>query len=78
MREEYGHCPNLTIINTPSFVLKAKKGEPENTPDEILSMVKALASLPIISSYSFNKAAWSGAHPCGWMRFVTLIQHLDG
>ncbi|KAI9085877.1 hypothetical protein K1719_031954 [Acacia pycnantha] len=46
MRAEYAHCPNLTIIDTPGFVLKAKKGEPENTPDEILSMVKALASPP--------------------------------
>ncbi|KAA8526824.1 hypothetical protein F0562_008947 [Nyssa sinensis] len=46
MRAEYAHSPNLTIIDTPGFVLKAKKGEPENTPNEILSMVKSLASLP--------------------------------
>ncbi|GFP79675.1 dynamin-related protein 5a [Phtheirospermum japonicum] len=46
MRVEYAHCPNLTIIDTPGFVLKAKKGEPESTPDEILSMVKYLASPP--------------------------------
>lgn len=75
MRAEYAHCPNLTIIDTPGFVLKvgfcfdlyrqkekfsievnvligfeicwqAKKGEPENTPDEILSMVKSLAGPP--------------------------------
>ncbi|KAH9609204.1 hypothetical protein KSS87_002240, partial [Heliosperma pusillum] len=46
MRAEYAHCPNLTIIDTPGFVLKAKKGEPENTPDEIISMVKELASPP--------------------------------
>ncbi|XP_031266551.1 dynamin-related protein 5A isoform X1 [Pistacia vera] len=46
MRAEYAHCPNITIIDTPGFVLKAKKGEPENTPDEILSMVKSLASPP--------------------------------
>ncbi|XP_010272424.1 PREDICTED: dynamin-related protein 5A [Nelumbo nucifera] len=46
MRAEYAHCPNLTIIDTPGFVLKAKKGEPENTPDDILSMVKSLASPP--------------------------------
>ncbi|KAM7277538.1 hypothetical protein ACFE04_004672 [Oxalis oulophora] len=43
MRAEYAHCPNLTIIDTPGF---AKRGEPENTPDEILSMVKSLASPP--------------------------------
>ncbi|XP_057531218.1 dynamin-related protein 5A [Amaranthus tricolor] len=46
MRAEYAYCPNLTIIDTPGFVLKAKKGEPNNTPDEILSMVKSLASPP--------------------------------
>ncbi|KAI4374700.1 hypothetical protein MLD38_012663 [Melastoma candidum] len=46
MRAEYAHCPNITIIDTPGFVLKAKKGEPDNTPDEILSMVKSLASPP--------------------------------
>ncbi|XP_047334889.1 dynamin-related protein 5A [Impatiens glandulifera] len=46
MRAEYAYCPNLTIIDTPGFVLKAKKGEPENTPQEILSMVKSLASPP--------------------------------
>ncbi|KAJ1377080.1 P-loop containing nucleoside triphosphate hydrolase, partial [Sesbania bispinosa] len=46
LRAEYAHCPNLTIIDTPGFVLKAKKGEPENTPEEILSMVKALATPP--------------------------------
>ncbi|XWS10009.1 hypothetical protein CRYUN_Cryun39dG0038700 [Craigia yunnanensis] len=46
MRAEFAHCPNLTIIDTPGFVLKAKKGEPENTPEEILSMVKSLAIPP--------------------------------
>ncbi|KAK9048763.1 hypothetical protein SSX86_032270 [Deinandra increscens subsp. villosa] len=46
MRAEYAHCPNLTIIDTPGFVLKAKKGEPESTPEEILSMVKSLAGPP--------------------------------
>ncbi|KAL8223686.1 hypothetical protein R6Q57_019161 [Mikania cordata] len=46
MRAEYAHCPNLTIIDTPGFVLKAKKGEPETTPEEILSMVKSLAAPP--------------------------------
>ncbi|XP_012092729.1 dynamin-related protein 5A isoform X2 [Jatropha curcas] len=46
MRAEFAHCPNLTIIDTPGFVLKAKKGEPEKTPEEILSMVKSLASPP--------------------------------
>ncbi|KAK4398376.1 Dynamin-related protein 5A [Sesamum angolense] len=30
MRAEYAHCPNLTIIDTPGFVLKARKGEPSS------------------------------------------------
>lgn len=42
----YAFCPNLTIIDTPGFILKAKAGEVENTPDEIMSMVKAQASPP--------------------------------
>ncbi|CAM8880074.1 unnamed protein product [Rhodiola kirilowii] len=46
MRAEYAHCPNLTVIDTPGFILKEKRGEPESTPDEILSMVKSLASPP--------------------------------
>ncbi|KAF9610593.1 hypothetical protein IFM89_023387 [Coptis chinensis] len=46
MRAEYAHCPNLTIIDTPGFVLKAKKGEPDKTPEEILAMVKSLATPP--------------------------------
>ncbi|MCO5548056.1 hypothetical protein L7F22_001512 [Adiantum nelumboides] len=44
MRIEYAFCPNLTIIDTPGFVLKAKKGEPENTPEDIMSMVRTLAA----------------------------------
>ena len=27
MRAEYAHCPNLTIIDTPGFVLKVSRGE---------------------------------------------------
>ncbi|XP_039013650.1 dynamin-related protein 5A-like [Hibiscus syriacus] len=46
MRAEFAHCPNLTIIDTPGFFLKEKKGEPENTPQEILSMMKPLTSPP--------------------------------
>ncbi|KAL3682881.1 hypothetical protein R1sor_000903 [Riccia sorocarpa] len=46
MRAEYAFCSNLTIIDTPGFILKAKKGEPENTPEDIVSMVRELASPP--------------------------------
>jgi len=40
MRAEYAFCPNLTIIDTPGFILKARQGEAESTPDDILAMVK--------------------------------------
>ncbi|WVZ83099.1 hypothetical protein U9M48_030277 [Paspalum notatum var. saurae] len=46
MRAECAHCPNLTVIDTPGFVIQALRGEPESLPDEILSMVKALAAAP--------------------------------
>jgi hypothetical protein len=40
MRAEYAFCPNLTIIDTPGLILKARNGDDESTPDEILTMVK--------------------------------------
>mmetsp|Transcript_4509 Transcript_4509/g.12314 ORF Transcript_4509/g.12314 Transcript_4509/m.12314 type:complete len:775 (-) Transcript_4509:922-3246(-) len=43
MKVEYAYCPNLTIIDTPGFILKAKNGEADRTPEDILSMVKAQA-----------------------------------
>ena len=46
MRAEYAYCPNLTIIESPGFVLSARKGEPESTPESIMSMVKDLSAPP--------------------------------
>ncbi|GAQ92749.1 Vacuolar sorting protein VPS1 [Klebsormidium nitens] len=46
LKAQYAYCPNLTIIDTPGFVLQAKKGEPENTPEAIQAMVKELAGKP--------------------------------
>ncbi|BBN12118.1 hypothetical protein MPTK1_5g17520 [Marchantia polymorpha subsp. ruderalis] len=46
MRAEYAFCSNLTIIDTPGFILKAKKGESESTPDDIVAMVRELAAPP--------------------------------
>ena len=40
MRAEYAFSPNLTIIDTPGFILKARQGEAESTPNDILAMVK--------------------------------------
>ncbi|KAK9825379.1 hypothetical protein WJX81_007027 [Elliptochloris bilobata] len=44
MRAEYAYCPNLTIIDTPGFILKAREGEGDTTPNDILSMVKQQAA----------------------------------
>ena len=46
LRVEFAYCPNLTVIDTPGFILKARAGEPEDTPAAILAMVKALAAPP--------------------------------
>ncbi|KAH7624935.1 putative Dynamin-related protein 5A [Nannochloris sp. 'desiccata'] len=46
MRAEYAYCPNLTIIDTPGFILKARQGEAESTPDDILAMVKEQCAPP--------------------------------
>uniref|UniRef100_M4F941 GED domain-containing protein n=1 Tax=Brassica campestris TaxID=3711 RepID=M4F941_BRACM len=72
---EYAHSPNLTIIDTPGFVLKVALSlgqRKETTPDEILSMVKSLASPP------HRILLWSGALLCGLMLFVKLIQAFGG
>ena len=42
-QHRYAFCPNLTIIDTPGFIIKAKAGEADSTPDEIMRMVKAQA-----------------------------------
>jgi hypothetical protein len=44
MPRRYAYCPNLTIIDTPGFILQAKDGEAARTPDDILAMVKAQAA----------------------------------
>lgn len=46
MRVEYAYCPNLTIIDTPGLILKAKSGESDNSPDAIAAMVKEYITPP--------------------------------
>ena len=46
MRVEYAYCPNLTIIDTPGLILKAKAGETDDSPDAIAAMVKEYISPP--------------------------------
>nr|GMD92478.1 dynamin-related protein 5A [Ipomoea batatas] len=46
MRAEYAHFLFCAKNDGKILQMQAKKGEPDNTPDEILSMVKSLASPP--------------------------------
>ncbi|EFJ45494.1 dynamin-related GTPase [Volvox carteri f. nagariensis] len=72
MRAEYAYCPNLTIIDTPGFILKAKSGELDNTPDEIMSMVKAQASPPhrMILFLQQSSVEWASSL---WLRVVQEV-----
>ncbi|KAG2453440.1 hypothetical protein HYH02_001663 [Chlamydomonas schloesseri] len=72
MRAEYAYCPNLTIIDTPGFILKAKTGELDNTPDEIMSMVKAQASPPhrMILFLQQSSVEWASSL---WLRVVQEV-----
>ncbi|KAG2498836.1 hypothetical protein HYH03_003029 [Edaphochlamys debaryana] len=72
MRAEYAYCPNLTIIDTPGFILKAKSGEADNTPDEIMSMVKAQASPPhrMILFLQQSSVEWASSL---WLRVVQEV-----
>ncbi|KXZ53084.1 hypothetical protein GPECTOR_8g76 [Gonium pectorale] len=72
MRAEYAYCPNLTIIDTPGFILKAKTGEQDNTPDEIMSMVKAQASPPhrMILFLQQSSVEWASSL---WLRVVQEV-----
>ena len=33
MRAQFAYCPNLTIIDTPGFILKAKQTDDPDTPE---------------------------------------------
>ncbi|CAI5974423.1 unnamed protein product [Closterium sp. NIES-65] len=46
MRVEYAFCASLTLIDTPGFILKARRGEPESTPADIEAMVVELMVPP--------------------------------
>eukprot|EP00892_Ulva_mutabilis_P000651 jgi/Ulvmu1/10587/UM065_0041.1 len=46
MRVEYAYCPNLTIIDTPGLILKAKAGVHDDSPDAIAAMVKEYIAPP--------------------------------
>ncbi|KAF6257921.1 P-loop containing nucleoside triphosphate hydrolase protein [Scenedesmus sp. NREL 46B-D3] len=73
MRAEYRHCPNLTIIDTPGFILKARNGEPDTTPDEIMNMVKQQAAPPhrLILFLQQSSVEWASSL---WLK---VVQELD-
>lgn len=72
MRAEYAYCPNLTIIDTPGFILKAKNGEADSTPDDIMKMVKEQASPPhrLILFLQQSSVEWASSL---WLHVVQQV-----
>lgn len=73
MRAEFACAPNLTIVDTPGFILKARKGEADSTPDDILAMVKAQCAPPnrLILFLQQSSVEWCSSM---WMH---IIQEVD-
>eukprot|EP00854_Cymbomonas_tetramitiformis_P004668 gene4668-5716_t len=73
MKAEFAYCPNLTIIDTPGFIMKSRKGESESTPQDILNMVKDLAAPPnrIILFLQQSSVEW-----CSSM-WLHVVQEVD-
>ena len=73
MRAEFAYCPNLTIIDTPGFILKARKGEPDSTPDDILAMVKAQCAPPhrLILFLQQSSVEWCSS------LWINVVQEVD-
>lgn len=73
LRAEFAYCGNLTLIDTPGFILKARTGEAESMPDDIMAMVKDQISLPhrLIVFLQQSSVEWCSSM---WMR---VIQDVD-
>ncbi|PRW39278.1 dynamin-related GTPase isoform A [Chlorella sorokiniana] len=73
MRAEFAYAPNLTIVDTPGFILKARKGEADTTPDDIMAMVKAQCAPPhrLILFLQQSSVEWCSSL---WMH---IIQEVD-
>jgi len=58
--------------DTPGFILKARQGEPESTPDDILAMVKELAAPPnrIILFLQQSSVEWCSSL---WLHVVQQV-----
>ena len=61
-----------TRTDTPGFILKARQGEPESTPDDILAMVKELAAPPnrIILFLQQSSVEWCSSL---WLHVVQQV-----
>jgi hypothetical protein len=73
MRVEYAYCPNLTIIDTPGLILKAKAGETDSSPDAIAAMVKEYISPPhrLVLFLQQSSVEWASSL---WLH---VIQEID-
>lgn len=72
MRAEYAFCPNLTIVDTPGFILKGRNGEADSTPDDIMTMVKAQVAPPhrLILFLQQSSVEWASSL---WLRVVQEV-----
>lgn len=72
MRAEFAYAPNLTLVDTPGFILKARKGEADSTPDDIMAMVKAQCAPPhrLILFLQQSSVEWCSSL---WMHIVQEV-----
>ena len=73
MRARFAYCPNLTIIDTPGFILKAKQTDDPDTPQDIREMVRELITPPnrTILFLQQSSVEW-----CNSM-FLSVVQEVD-
>lgn len=73
MRAQFAYCPNLTIIDTPGFILKAKQTDDPDTPEDIRAMVRELITPPnrTILFLQQSSVEW-----CNSM-FLSVVQEVD-
>lgn len=69
----FAYCGNLTLVDTPGFILKARKGEADSMPEDIMSMVKEQISHPnrLIVFLQQSSVEWCSSM---WMH---VIQEVD-
>lgn len=69
----FAYCGNLTLVDTPGFILKARSGEAESMPDDIMRMVKEQIAHPhrLIVFLQQSSVEWCSSM---WM---SVIQEVD-